>query len=151
MPHHTALLARACDIGGQIEQALTALDDALQISERTGERWLEAEPNRHKGQFLLRQGYTEAAQELYRKALSIAGEQEAKLWELRRFLFRDNVAQDFDIDNNLSRAEVRPGALRWLCQVNPLVLGRGCTRPATRTPRQRATCRARHPPCASHW
>jgi hypothetical protein len=29
MPHHTALLARACDIGGQIEQALTALDDAL--------------------------------------------------------------------------------------------------------------------------
>jgi hypothetical protein len=85
---------------------LTALDDALQISERTGERSLEAEPNRHKGQFLLRQGYTEAAQELYRKALSIAGEQEANLWELRRFLFRDNVAQDFDIDNNLSRAEV---------------------------------------------
>jgi hypothetical protein len=51
---------------------------------------------------LLRLGYTEAAEELYRKALSIAGEQEAKLWELRPFLFRDNVAQDFDIDNNLS-------------------------------------------------
>jgi len=32
---------------------------------------------------LLRQGHTEAAEELYRKALSIAQEQGAKLWELR--------------------------------------------------------------------
>jgi predicted ATPase len=32
---------------------------------------------------LLQQGNTEAAEELYRKALSIAEEQEAKLWELR--------------------------------------------------------------------
>src|SRR5260370_6420427 len=83
IPHHIALLAGACDIGGQIEQALTALDDALQISERTGERWLEAELHRHKGQLLLRQGHTEAAEELYRKALSGAREQEAKLCEFR--------------------------------------------------------------------
>ena len=32
---------------------------------------------------LLRQGHAEAADELYRKALGIAREQEAKLWELR--------------------------------------------------------------------
>jgi len=51
--------------------------------ERTGERWFAAELNRHKGQLLLRQGYFEAAEELYRKALSTAEEQEAKLWELR--------------------------------------------------------------------
>jgi len=31
----------------------------------------------------LRQGRSGAAEELYRKALSIAAEQEAKLWELR--------------------------------------------------------------------
>jgi predicted ATPase len=83
MPHYTALLARACEIAGQIEEALTLLDEALQIGERTGERWLEAELNRHKGQLLLRQGHAEAAEELYRKALSIAQEQDAKLWELR--------------------------------------------------------------------
>jgi predicted ATPase len=83
MPHHTALLARACDIAGQIDEALTALDDALQIAGRTGEHWLDAELNRHKGQLLLRQGHSEAADELFRKALSIAEEQEAKLWELR--------------------------------------------------------------------
>src|SRR5439155_13288122 len=66
-----------------IEEAMTLLDDALQIIERTRERWLAAELNRHKGQLLLRQGHSEAAEELYRKALSIAEEQEAKLWELR--------------------------------------------------------------------
>ncbi len=83
MPYHTALLAGACEIAGQVEEALTLLDDALQIVERTGERWFSAELNRHKGQLLLRQGHAEAAEELYRKALSIAAEQEAKLWELR--------------------------------------------------------------------
>jgi len=59
------------------------LNEALQIGERTGERWLEAELHRHKSQLLLQQGQSEAAEELYRKALSIAKEQEAKLWELR--------------------------------------------------------------------
>jgi predicted ATPase len=83
MPHYTGLLARAWEIAGQIEEGVTLLDDALHIVERTGERSLEAELNRHKGQLLLRQGHPEAAEELYRKALSIAEEQEAKLWELR--------------------------------------------------------------------
>jgi class 3 adenylate cyclase/predicted ATPase len=83
MPHYLALLAGACEIAGQVEEASTLLDDALQIVERTGERWFAAELNRYKGQLLLRQGQSEAAEELYRKALSIAEEQEAKLWELR--------------------------------------------------------------------
>jgi len=83
MHQFVALLARACEIEGQVEEAATLLDDALQIVERTGERWFAAELNRHKGQLLLRQGHSEAAEELYRKALSIAREQGAKLWELR--------------------------------------------------------------------
>jgi predicted ATPase len=81
--YHITLLAWACEIAGQIEESLTVLDDALQIAERTGERWFAAELNGHKGQLLLRQGHAEAAEELYRKALSIAVKQEAKLWELR--------------------------------------------------------------------
>jgi predicted ATPase len=83
MPYYTAFGARACELTGQIEEALVHLDDALQTVERTGERWFEAELNRHKGQLLLRQGHSDAAEGLYRKALSIAIEQEAKLWELR--------------------------------------------------------------------
>jgi class 3 adenylate cyclase/predicted ATPase len=82
-PYHIALLARACEIAGQVEEAVTQLDDALQIVERTGERWFAAELNRHKGQLLLRQGHSEDAEELYRRALIIAEEQGAKLWELR--------------------------------------------------------------------
>ena len=62
---------------------MSLVDDALQIVERTGERWFVAELNRHKGRLLLQQGHVEAAEELYRKALNIAVEQEAKLWELR--------------------------------------------------------------------
>jgi len=76
-------LARTHEIARQIEAAATQLDGALQIAEKTGERWFAAELNRHKGQLLLQQGHTQAAEELYRKALSIAVEQEAKLWELR--------------------------------------------------------------------
>ncbi len=60
MPHFIALLARSCEFAGQIEEAMTLLDDAVQIVERTGERWLAAELNRHKGQLLLRQGHSEA-------------------------------------------------------------------------------------------
>jgi len=82
-PHHITRLAMACEIAGEFEEAAFLLDDALKIIERTGERWLAAELNRQKGQLLLRQGYTKAAEELYRDALSIAEEQVAKLWELR--------------------------------------------------------------------
>ena len=62
--------------------------------ERTGERWFAAELNRHKGQLLLRQGHSSGADELYWKALSIAREQEAKLWELRAAVSFARVRRD---------------------------------------------------------
>jgi len=83
MPFFVALQAAAYEMAGQIEEGLTLLEEAFQIVERTGERWLEAELHRQKGQLLLQQGHPAAAEELYRKALRIAREQEAKLWELR--------------------------------------------------------------------
>jgi predicted ATPase len=83
VPHHLAVLARACDIAGQFDEALSLLDDALRIVERTGERWFAAELFRYKGQLQLRQGRSAAAEELYRQALNIARIQGARLWELR--------------------------------------------------------------------
>ena len=83
MPYHTVLLARAYDIAERIEEALAALDESLQIVEKTGERWLEVEIHRHKGQLLLRQGHVDAAEKHYLTALSSARKQGAKLWELR--------------------------------------------------------------------
>ena len=59
------------------------MDQALQLVEKTGERWFSAELDRQRGRLQLRRGHPEAAEELYRKALDIAREQEAKLWELR--------------------------------------------------------------------
>ena len=94
VPHHFALLAEACEIANQIDEAATLLDEALQIVDKTGERWLEAELNRHKGHLLLRQGQTDAAEELYFKALGIAKQQEAKLWELRAALSLARLRRD---------------------------------------------------------
>jgi predicted ATPase len=83
MPLYIALLAEACQIVGQIEEGADRLDQALQLVEKTGERWFAAELNRQRGRLLLRQGHPEAAEELYRQALGIAREQQAKTWELR--------------------------------------------------------------------
>jgi hypothetical protein len=47
--YYIGLLARAYDISGEIEEALTRLREALQIVERTRERWLDEELYRHKG------------------------------------------------------------------------------------------------------
>ena len=82
-PYLLGLLAKGCEMAGQNEETMALLDEALRIAKRTGERWFEAELHRHKGQLLLQQGHAEAAEDLYHKALGIALEQEAKLWELR--------------------------------------------------------------------
>jgi predicted ATPase len=82
-PYLLSGLAKGCEIAGQIEESLTLLEEALQIIGRTGERWFASELDRHKGRLLLQQGHAEAAEDLYRKALGIAREQDAKLWELR--------------------------------------------------------------------
>jgi predicted ATPase len=94
LPHYMGLLATACEIAGRIEEAISLLDDALQIVEWTGERWLEADLHRLKGQMLLRQGRSEAAEELYCRALDIAKEQEAKLWELRAAVSLGRLRRD---------------------------------------------------------
>ena len=94
VPHYIALLAQACEGAGQIEEAVTLLDEALEIVGRTGECWLEADLHRHKGQLLLRQGHSDAAEELFCKALSVAREQEAKLWELRAAMSLARLRRD---------------------------------------------------------
>jgi predicted ATPase len=83
VPYQIALLASAHETAGQIEEALELLGAALAVVERTGERWLLAELYRNQGGLLLRRGQADAAEELYRRALRVAGEQQARLWELR--------------------------------------------------------------------
>ena len=94
MPHYRALLATSLEIAGETGEAVALLQDALQNVERTGERWFEAELNRHKGELVLRQGHSELAEGLYRKALSIAQEQQARLWELRAAVSLARIRRD---------------------------------------------------------
>ena len=61
MPHFIALLARACEMAGQIEEAMTLPEEPFQIAEKTGEGCFAAALNRHKGQLLLPHGHFEAA------------------------------------------------------------------------------------------
>jgi class 3 adenylate cyclase/predicted ATPase len=82
VPYLILLLATACEIAGQIEEVESLLDSAIAVSDRTRERWLTAELYRHKG-LLLRQGRAKEAEVFYQRALSLATEQEARLWALR--------------------------------------------------------------------
>jgi predicted ATPase len=77
------LLASAHERAARVDEALKALDEPFRMAEETGEGWVKAELYRQRGQLLLRQGDAAAAEQQYRKAIAIAKEQEAKLWELR--------------------------------------------------------------------
>jgi predicted ATPase len=82
-PHYTGLLAEAHEIAGQIDEASKLLDEALRMVARTGERWFAAELYRQTGRLRQRQGHVEAAEASYCQSLTIAREQDARLWELR--------------------------------------------------------------------
>jgi predicted ATPase len=90
-PYHLALLAEAYGNAGQIEEGLTALAEALDAVDSTGERMYEAELYRLKGELTLTQpsaqglasSVHEEAEECFRKAIDIARKQQAKSLELR--------------------------------------------------------------------
>jgi predicted ATPase len=93
-PYHFNLLSVACERAGRFEESLTLVEDALEITEKTGVRWLAAELYRHKGQRLLRQGHTRTAEGFFSKALSTAEEKKAKIWELRAAVSLAQIHQD---------------------------------------------------------
>jgi predicted ATPase len=71
------------------DRCLTAIEEGLAVSERTGERWYDAELHRLKGELLLKdKAHAESkaehkAQACFHQALEIARRQQAKWWELR--------------------------------------------------------------------
>jgi predicted ATPase len=85
LPHFLGLLAEAYGRSAYTDKGLEALDEALTLVDRTGERLHEPEFYRLKGQLLLtrsRDHHPEAEEYLHR-ALTIARHQHAKSWELR--------------------------------------------------------------------
>jgi predicted ATPase len=77
-------LARAYVKAGRIADAREALKLALDATNRNGERFTEAELYRIEGDLWLASDGSEASAETsYRKAIEVARELKAKLWELR--------------------------------------------------------------------
>jgi predicted ATPase len=86
-----ALLAEGYGKAGQVENALSALAEALAHVDKTGERFYETELYRLKGELTLQfqvssprsHGAEAEAETCFRKAIKIARKQQAKSLELR--------------------------------------------------------------------
>jgi len=84
-PYWLSLLAEACIESSLLDDGLSALAEALAVANETEGRGYEAEIYRLKGELLLRQGDSNAAeaQKCFERAIEIARNQSAKSMELR--------------------------------------------------------------------
>lgn len=90
-PYELALLAQSYMKAGQVSAGLETITDALDIVDRTGERFCLAELHRLKGELLLQCSSDEStkpsngeqAEACFREAIAVAGKQGAKSLELR--------------------------------------------------------------------
>jgi len=84
-PYFLSLLAQACMKTGRFDDGLSALTEAMAAADETEERFHEAEIHRLKGELLLMQVESNAAeaQNCFRRAIEIALNQSARSLELR--------------------------------------------------------------------
>jgi predicted ATPase len=85
LPHALCLLAEACGEAGRLDDGLSALTEATAAADEHGIRQYEAEAHRLKGELLLKQDHSNAAeaQTCFERAIEIARKQSAKSLELR--------------------------------------------------------------------
>lgn len=68
---------------GRLEEATTAIDQALELGERTGEHYYTAELLRLRGELLMRENRRDEAERTIRDAINMAINQGANVWETR--------------------------------------------------------------------
>ena len=85
LTHNLATLAEACAKAGRLDEGLKAIDEALHLSQQSGECFWEAEIYRVRGELLLKQKESnrDEAQTSFERAIQIARAQTAKSLELR--------------------------------------------------------------------
>jgi AAA ATPase domain/Adenylate and Guanylate cyclase catalytic domain len=85
VPYYLTLLSEACLVAGRFDDARKSLDQAIERSERTGERWVEPELYRRRAQLRLADpaGDDAGATSDLRRALKAARAMNARFWELR--------------------------------------------------------------------
>jgi class 3 adenylate cyclase/predicted ATPase len=90
-----AALAEVEAEAGEIEAALARIDHAVALTERTGQRWNEADTHRARGEILLKcdPANTEPAENAFLTAISVARQQKAKSFELRAALSLGSLYQ----------------------------------------------------------
>ena len=91
-------LAEAEADAGDIDRALTLLDEALGTSDRTGHRAFNAELHRVRGEMLLKHDPANpaAAEDAYRTAIAVANQQGTRSFELRAALALAKLYQSTD-------------------------------------------------------
>jgi predicted ATPase len=84
-PLYQGVLAEACHKVGEFQDALSLLAEVLDRVERTGERWFEAELHRFRGGVMLTlcDDSGAEAESCFWRAITVAREQGARMWELR--------------------------------------------------------------------
>src|SRR5215831_16602608 len=84
-PYCLSLLAEGCGEAGRLDEGLSALTEALATADEHENRYYEAEMHRLKGELLLKQDDSNAAeaQSCFERAVEIARRQNAKSLELR--------------------------------------------------------------------
>jgi predicted ATPase len=107
-PYHLALLAEALACDGRVRDGLTTLTEALALCTSSGERFLEAELHRLRGELLLADADAgpsawDAADACFRQALAVARAQQAKSLELRAVMSLARLYQQ-----QSRQAEARP-------------------------------------------
>jgi class 3 adenylate cyclase/predicted ATPase len=110
-PFGLSLLATGLMESRQLERALEAVERAVAMAERTGERFYLAELMRLKGEILARAGSTAQAERALRDAIELARRQAAKLFELRAAV---SLCTMLDASRRPAAArEVLEPAVRW--------------------------------------
>ncbi|MBM4466215.1 MAG: tetratricopeptide repeat protein [Chloroflexi bacterium] len=92
-PHFLSWLAEGHAKAGQVEEGIARLAEALELVERTGERYYEAEIHRLKGDLLWMQGNGPEAEAEYDKAIQVARQQSTKSLELRATMSLSRLLQ----------------------------------------------------------
>ncbi len=82
----------------RFDEALRAIDESFQFIEKSGQRYYEAELHRLKGELLLAQNASNAAQaeSCFRTGIEVARRQHARSWELRATTSLARLMRDAD-------------------------------------------------------
>ena len=83
LPFHGAMLATAYQRTGRVEDGLTLIRNLLEMVERTGVRYMEAELYRVRAELLVSSSNLDEAEEALHRGLTVAREQEARIFEMR--------------------------------------------------------------------